>query len=55
MLEFYTLRIKYHDVMLSFKERQCTKSVLAVWVMKISISQWVYLFNTSAKCLWFNV
>jgi len=55
VLEFYTLRIKHCDVTLSFKERQCTRSVLAVRVMRISVSQWVYLFDTFAKCLWFNV
>ncbi len=35
--------------MSSFKERQCTRSVLAVQVMRISMSQWVYLYDTSVK------
>ncbi len=35
--------------MSSFKERQCTRSV------RISVLQWVYLSDTSAKHSWFNV
>ncbi len=41
--------------MSSFKERQCTRSVFAMQVMKVSVSQWVYLSDTSAKHSWFNV
>ena len=41
--------------MLSFKEKQCTRSVLAMQVMKISVLQWVYLSDTSAKRSWFDV
>ena len=41
--------------MSSFKERQCTRSVLAMQVMRISVSQWVYLSDTSAKNSWFDV
>ncbi len=55
MLKFYTLRIKYYDVTSSFKERQCTRSVFAMQVMKVSVLQWIYLFDTSAKHSWFNV
>ncbi len=50
MLEFYTSKIKHCYVMSSFKERQCTRSVLTMQVMRISVSQWVYLYNTSVKC-----
>ena len=38
-----------------FKERQCTRSVLIMQVMKVFVSQWVYLSDTSAKHSWFNV
>ena len=55
MLKFYTLRIKHHDVMLSFKEKQCTRSVFAVRVMRISVLQWIYLSDTFAKCSWFDI
>ncbi len=55
MLEFYTSRIKHRDVMSSFKERQCTRSVLAMRVMRVFVSQWVYLSDTFAKYLWFNI
>ncbi len=41
--------------MSSFKERQCTRSVLIMQVMRISVLQWVYLSDTSAKHSWFNV
>ncbi len=55
MLEFYTLRIKHHNVMSSLKEKQCTRSVLAMQVMRTSVSQWIYLSDTSAKHSWFDV
>ncbi len=55
MLKFYTSRIEHHYVMLSFKERQCTRSVLAVQIMRISVLQWVYLSDMFAKHSWFNI
>ncbi len=41
--------------MSSFKERQCIESVFAVQVMRISVLQWVYLSDTSAKHSWFDI
>ncbi len=41
--------------MSSFKKRQCTRSVLIMQVMKVFVSQWVYLYDMFAKHSWFNV
>ncbi len=55
MLKFYTSRIKHCCVISSFKEKQCTRSVFTMQVMRISVSQWIYLFDTSAKHSWFDI
>jgi len=55
VLKFYTLRIKHHDVTSSFKEKQCTRSVLTMQVMRIFILQWVYLSDTFVKHSWFDI